>query len=482
VNLSGGNNQSGKTAKAKPKKVAFNQLPKQQQQRKGKQLLKQQRDKFKKPPVRPAGLKKDARPNEIRSTYRKTYGKNPVYQNAGRYDSSTYHQRRNDQFGGWNSSPPPYVINSPPSFGMWDAMAMYWMMDALTPDQSAQFAYNQQNNADFQMAMAEMEKQAQNNAELQAKMSAMEAKMNGMTGTPDPSFVPEGIDGDLLLSAEAVSSTRPDFRMCVAGETGTYFRVSALMSSSISKVNIVPVITRGSGEALAMIEEKICDGAIVQGDAYWNYIDKHGAKDLPFEIVMTPYIEKTHLVCHKDGPIDDMADLDDDKFSVWFPKGSGAAETWENIVAEDNDFAPVKTVLNTASYSVDSYEEALLKARQDKNSCFLYVGAAGSGKFMQIVEGSAKQNGMVLVDMKDHGILDTTDPSGERKVYTAERIEDTTYPNLLSNEFWDYVDVYGVKADVIVSNAWKSANSKLYPTLATEMMAVQPDISRLVSQ
>lgn len=481
VNLSGNNQSSSKTAKAKPKKVTFNQLPKKQQQQKGKQTLMDQRKKFKKPPVRPASVPKNATPNQIRAGYRNAYASNPVYRTANQYDSSTYYQRRNDRFGNWNTSPPVYVTNSPSSFGMWDAMAMYWMMDALTPDQSASFAYNQQNNADFQMAMAEMEKQAENNAELQSKLAAMESKMNGMTGTPNPSYVPPGVDGDLLMSAEAVSSSRPDFRMCVGGETGTYYRVAALMSSSMSKANIIPVVTRGSGEALAMVKEEVCDGAMVQADAYWNFIDNNKAKELPFEVVMTPYMEKTHLVCHADSSIEDLADLADDEFSVWFPNGSGAAETWANLIAEDTNFENTKTVLNQSGVKINSYEEAMLKAKNDPKSCFLYVGAEGSGKFTRTVEGSAKQAGFVLVDMKDHGIMDTEDPAG-RPVYTAERIEDTTYPNLLRNEFWDYVHSYGVKTDVIVSHSWKDINDKIYPTFVNELMAVQPEITALVRQ
>lgn len=486
VNTGKGTAGSSKTAKVatKTKKVSFSQLPKKQQQRQGKAVLKEQRQKFKKPPVMPKGVSTKSTPNQRRSAYRDTYKSNPVYNRSRNYDSSTYFDRRNNQYGGWNSSPPPYVLNSSPSFGMWDAMAMYWMIDMMTPDQSAKFAYNQQNNPDWQAAKAEMDKQGQTNAELQAKLSAMEAKVNGMTGTPDPNYTPPGIDGDLLLSAEAVDSARPDFKLCVGEETGTYFLTAALMSSGISKVNVVPVTTHGSGHALESVVNKTCDGAFVQADAYWNYIDKNPSKDLPFEVVMNPYKETAHLVCNAKGP-KDLSDLDSDDYAVWFPNGSGASETWKNIVEENQDYVPVRTVLNHTDVNIDSYAGAMLKAKKDKDACFLYVGVQGSGKFTRMIEASAKNNDMVLIDLDDTEVLDTKDPA-YRKVYTRSEIDESVYPNLIRNEgtfgFGAYINTYMVGTDIIIGDAWKDKHPKLYPTLVTEMMSIQPEIDTLVSQ
>lgn len=483
VNLSSNKDNSSKTKKLGTKrKVSFGALPQNKQNRVGKQILKAQREKHKAPPVLPKDVKANIPPKQRRDAYRNIYRNNAVYNSADRYDSSTYYNRREHQYGRWNTNPPSYVTQSPASFGMWDAMAMYWMIDMMTPDQSASFAYNQQNNDDFQNAMNEMEKQGQSNAELQAKLSAMEAKMNGMTGTPDPSFVPKGIDGDLLLSAEALDSARPDFRMCVGGETGTYFRTAAIMSSGISKVNIIPVTSAGSGQCLQMIQDGKVDGAFIQADAYWNLVDKQGKMNLPFEVVMEPYHEDTHLVCHEDGP-SDLTDLVSDKYSVWFPSGSGAAETWTNLIAENENFASINTVLNTTGVVIPSYETAMLKAKGDPNACFLYVGVRGSGKFTNTVEVNARNTGSVLIDLDDEEILDTVDPVG-RSVYKSTEIPATVYPNLIRNEgtmgFGKYVNAFSVGTDIIVANNWKDKHSKLYPTLVIEMMATQPDIDILI--
>jgi TRAP-type uncharacterized transport system substrate-binding protein len=480
----GGGSSKTKTLTTKQKKATFAALPKQKQQRMGKQVIKAQRTKFKKPAVMPGRVSATTPPSKRRNVYRNTYKSNPVYNRAGRYDSSTYYQRRNDRYGKWNNNPPIYVTNSSPSFGMWDAMALYWMVDMMTPDQSAAFAYNQQNNADWQQAQEQMREQARTNGELQAKLDAMDAQMKTISGDPDPNFIPSGVDADLMLSSEAVDSTRPDFKMCVGDETGTYFRAAALMSSSISKVNIVPEQTRGSGEALAHVSKDICDGAFVQADAYWNYRERNNGALLPFEVVMNPFKETVHLVCHDDGPTE-LSDLTSDKYSIWFPNGSGAAETWDNFVGENSDFESVNTIWNNKDVRINSYQEAMLKAEQDQNACFMYVGAKGSGKFLHSVEASAKKTGMVLIGLDDNEILDSKDPSS-RTIYTSTEIGENTYPLLMRNESaWfseGSIDSFTVESDIIITDKWKRANPNLYSSLVTEMRSVQPDLDTMLRQ
>ena len=188
------------------------------------------------------------------------------------------------------------------------------------------------------------------------------------------------------------------------------------------------------------------------------------------------------MICHADGP-SSISDLDDE-YSVWFPKQSGSAETWKNFVAENDDYADIRTPLNTATMKSASYEEALLKVTNAK-TCMLYVGAAGATQFMQNVESSAVRNKLVLIDVDDSELSETTDPSGST-VYTYEQIDSTVYPNLSRQSGMFYgegdVDTLHVNADLILATEWKDANKAEYPQVVVKIRGMHEAINVTVKQ
>jgi len=89
----------------------------------------------------------------------------------------------------------------------------------------------------------------------------------------------------------------------------------------------------------------------------------------------------------------------------------------------------MQTVISNPAMAVGSYEEAILKASQDKNSCAMYVGAPGASKFMRNVEAGAKSSNLILAKVSDGDLNDTTDPAGSA-VYKFDEIAEETYDNL----------------------------------------------------
>ncbi len=429
--------------------------------RAARQQTAQTRARFQKkaPPVTPRNI----------STAGQRYSSNPAYTRARSANSSTYYQRRSSHYGTWNT--PTYVYHSSPSYGMLDTIFLYHMLS--TPH-SGSMGYHYQNNADYRAWRADADKLAVENAELRTQLAAMDAGMAKQSGPIQEGFVPAGVDADLMLSETARASLVPEFRACVAGKTGTYANVMVNVvnpGTSAVRVSIVP--TSGSREILSNIAEGKCDGGLVQGDSYWNYIEFNETTELPFERVLTAYKESVHLMCNDDS-VDAMDELTSAN-TVFFPANSGAAETWDNLVGESDDYADVKTTL------VASYEEAAMKAANTKNSCALYVGATGSSELMRKVEQGASGTKLVLVDAVDSDILDTTDPSDTR-VYTTGSIDDATYPNLLREGtlgfFSGDVDTLQVNADFIIGTAWKAANKSSYDSFTLDLTGMQSDIRK----
>jgi len=445
--------------------------------RQAKSALNSQRNKFKKP-VTAANL---GNSKTSITSYKKSYGNRGAYRKAASYDRSTYYSRRNQYYGNYN--PPSYVYYGSSSYGMWDTIFLYSMLSSMNNNNHASsFAYNHQNDADYQAWRREADKLAQDNAELRAQLAQMDAGSAKLNGKPiNPDYIPDGIDADIAMSQEILASQKPDLRVCVGEKSGTYFRITAgVLMQGINSVNIIPVTTAGTGEILDNIANGKCDAGFVQGDGYWNYVEEKQTAKLPFERIASPYREAVHLICNAKGP-DAISDLSS-KNKVWFPAKSGAAETWKNFVGEDSDYGKIQTVLSNPKMTVGSYEEAVMKVRNDKTSCAMYVGAPGASKFVRNIDGGAKQSNLVLVDINDNDLNDTTDPSGSA-VYKFGKIDAYKQLNRQASCYGycsgDIESLY-VNADFIVANKWKTINKDTYPTLALDLMGMQPEIETAV--
>lgn len=433
---------------------------------------KQERAKFKKPTYTPKGVSKPTP-----TAYQKRYSSNPTYNRARSYDSSTYYTRRSSYLGGYN--PPVYVYNTSPSFGMWDTIILYSMLNNM--NRASSFSYHHRNDADYQAWRREADRLAQDNAELRTQLVQMDAASSKMSGPVKPGYVPEGMDADLLLSQEARQSQVPMFRVCVGGTKGAYYRVATqAFAPNMPMVNMIPVTTSGTPEILANIASGKCDGGFAQGDGYWNYVEQDQTDNLPFERVTSTHKEAVHMICNAKGP-SDVTDLSK-KHKVWFPAKSGAATTFQNWIEEDADYDDIQTVLNIPSMNVASNSDALLKVASNKNSCMMYVAAPGATQFLREADALAEDGKIKLIDVNDWDFNDTTDPAGT-KVYKFGKLSPKYYPNLLKSAGFigsGSVEVPYLNADFLVANAWKTKNAKIYSNFALSIMSLQANVDRVV--
>lgn len=470
-------NKSASSSKftGKKKTSGFKTVSAGKQTRKAKGALTAQRNKFKKSSYTPTGSKRASS-----TAYKKRYSSRASYRRASSYDRGTYYTRRNQYYGSYQ--PPMYVYNTSPSFGMWDTIFLYSMMNSMSNNNAARFAHNHQNDADYQQWRREANRLSQDNAELRAQLAQLDTGSAKYKGKPiNVDYIPDGVDADIAMSQEVLAAQKPTMRVCVGSKNGTYFRVTAgVLMQSINSVNIVPVMTSGSGEILDKVTSGKCDAGFVQGDGYWNYVEAKQTQVLPFERVATPYKEAVHLICNTNGP-SAISKLSS-KNKVWFPAKSGAAETWKNFIGEDSDYAKVQTVISNPSMKVASYEEAIMKVRNDSNSCAMYVGAPGASKFVRSIDAAAKNSNIVLIDINDNDLNDTTDPSG-KAVYTFDGIDGYKQLNRNGGCYGfcsGSIDSLYVNADFIVANKWKKANSKAYATFGLDLMGVQPEIETAI--
>ena len=459
----------------KGKAASYKTVSGAKQTRGAKSALKTQRAKFKKAPPKTSSA-------SIASNKAK-YSGNSTYGAARSSNRNTYHTRRNSYYAGYNT--PSYVYMGSPSYGMWDTLFLYSMLNSMNNNNNAgQFAHNHSNDSDYQEWRREADVLARDNAELRAQLATMDGQSGKLTGTAvNAGYIPEGVDADIMMSQEALISMKPTMNVCVGSQSGAYFRVVAgIMAPGNNSVNMVAMTSQGTGECLAMLANGTADAAFVQGDGYWNYVEANKGATLPFERVFSPYKEAVHLVCNENGPTS-ISELSGSN-KVYFPSGSGAAVTWKNFAAEADKYKQVNTVFNDPTMKVASYEEALLKVTGDKTACAVYVAAPGSTTLMRNIDAGAKAAKLVLVDVEDGTLDDTKDPSGS-DVYSFKDIN--SYKDLQrKGSCYGYcggsIETLYLNADFVVNTGWKKANNSAYSSLAIELIGMSPEIKAAVKQ
>lgn len=105
-------------------------------------------------------------------------------------------------------TPPVYVYNYAPRYGMWDAMFMWMMLDSM----NHQMYYHHRNDADYRAWRADADRQAQNDAAVKAKLQQMDAKIKELEAqkTPvNPAYMPEGVDPSVAMAQDVAEKTLP---------------------------------------------------------------------------------------------------------------------------------------------------------------------------------------------------------------------------------------------------------------------------------
>ncbi len=123
------------------------------------------------------------------------------YQDYDAYRGSYYAGR------GWST--PGYAFNSFSSFGMWDAMFMWFMLSNLTS--GAGFFHNRQNDPGVQAFRQEAQKLSESNADLKKQVDELNTKLDAMKkeGKPvDPDApLPSDVDPNVALAQPRIEES-----------------------------------------------------------------------------------------------------------------------------------------------------------------------------------------------------------------------------------------------------------------------------------
>ena len=383
---------------------------------------------------------------------------NPVYQKAqtySKFDHGNYYTRRNTYYGGTGWSPPSYVYGSSPSFGVWDAMMWWMVLDNVGKRQYSSAAYHHADDPGYRQWRQEADRLAQNNQELKEKLAKLDAEVKQQEAeglARNAAYLPPGMPPEVALAPSVLAKKepqKPKLRFATGQKGGNYDKFSQLLQTEAAKVNIeVELIgTAGAMENLQKLLANSADAALVQSDVLALKQKKFPGQSLISEQAPM-YRETVQLVANRGSGIKSIKDLDPQKHVIFIgPEDSGTAITWEGLCQQDESYGkiPVKHA---------DYTTALKEVETNPNALMMLVSGFRSD-FLEEAEKFAKETGKLrLVTVDDWDFNDKQDENGN-SIYHFVKIPSKTYPSLQKGWFWGRdVETMAVMAVLVLRNDW----------------------------
>lgn len=404
-------------------------------------------------------INKFKKPVNTASASPKQYTNNTFVRSSRQYNSSTRDYRRDNYYNHY--SPPMYAYNSSSSFGMWDSMMLWYMLDNISNRNQSAMAYNHSNDPGFQEWRIEANKLAKDNEELRMKLSKLDTSVGTMTGIKNDNYIPPGMDADLMLSSE-INNYKADLKICAGSSTGTYSKYAYKLKSTLSdEFNVSVIHTNGSNDNIVNLDNGKCDIAITQRDVFDLYTmcsnsttssakstcDSRGIKyshdgtTLDFSRIATPFNDTVIGICNNN-----IKHFEDAK-SISLVNGGGDNITWNNLVLEFHKLDKL-TIVKSTSMS-NSLDNVLL----NKSDCALIVTNINSPILDTLDEYYTA--GTNVLHIQNDKISKIKDPVGN-SVYTEKRLSANKFGKAgrpLAHGFISKtINTIQVPVDVLISN------------------------------
>lgn len=412
----------------------------------------------------------------------KQYESNPLYQKGKVYtgfDYRDHYANRDRYYGSQGYRPPAYAFNTAPSFGLFDTLFLFWMLDHMSNRNVAATAYNHSNDPGFQKWRQEVEAMSKDNADLKAKLAEMDKQMKSMEGTPkDPSYLPKGVPPEVALSATALAAKTPEkpaIRLATGQKGGWYNKFGDIFKNVASGLNVQVLNTGGSLENLKLLVEGRADMAVVQSDVLALVEKKEPNKKLISEQTDL-YPEYIQLIANRNSGVKSIDDIDPRTNVVYVgPKGSGTALTWEGLGEQDARYKaiPIKNA---------DYGTALLEVRKNPKALMMFVGGLSS-EFLKKAEQEAQRSGKLrLIAVQEKAFKDRRDRNGN-PIYKFVAIPSNVYPALQKGWFFSGdVETLAVEAVLVLRTEWvEKFGPAAMDAVSVAILEAKPDIQREVN-
>ncbi len=276
----------------------------------------------------------------------------------------------------------------------------------------------------------------------------------------------------MYLAPATHAADKDTLNLCTGGKKGVYFATGKKLKSATAggDLNIELLNTNGSWYNIKEVakDDGACEAAIVQADAYALLAKQDKAAAASIDRIGSLHHEYVHLVCNAKIDGDDETILesgDEGSRTIAIGKqGSGAWVTWNNLIAEDDDYGKVTKPLflggTLAASKVADGAEA---------DCLLYVAGLGSSRMHKMDVSFGEE--LRIRDFDDRDFDDAVDPKGNQLYEFAKLPRD--YPRGLQKPYWGANNTIRQRAIVVVRTSWAQDNEDAFEALVEALATVR---------
>ncbi|MGE0747107.1 MAG: DUF2491 family protein [Rhodospirillales bacterium] len=160
--------------------------------------LRQDQQRYERPPARV-----DAPPPSTAGGRTWQYRPYDRYDDWQRDRAATYRER------GWSA--PAYAYRSSPSFGVWDGLMLWFLLDNLSRPGSLDFFHNHRDDPGVAAWRSEAERLSRDNAALRGKLQDLDSGLARQADRPvDPAYMPPGVNPAVALAPQRAVAPQPE--------------------------------------------------------------------------------------------------------------------------------------------------------------------------------------------------------------------------------------------------------------------------------
>lgn len=322
---------------------------------------------------------------------------------VAKYYNDSRTARRKQFFNSY--TPPAYVNAAPASFGIWDSLMLYSILDNIG---DKQMYYNHMNDPGMQQWYTSVKEQAKTNEELKAKLDKLDEYVMFQQKNEvsiDQNYIPKN-DPDLWVNS---TQSLKEINVCTSSNIDGYVAYVKNIQN-ITKLTSHSIKTNGTIDNISKLSKNECDLAIIQEDAMTDGLIK--ISNFGFEPAL--------LVCKTPSKTD----------TVYVSENETGSLFTLNKLKDDINVKNINNSMTTAE---------AVSAANDNNGCIFTVTNPGSAalKFAD----SLKMN---LVPIKT------------RAGYDDIVIDGSRYKNLKSTTS------IATKTILVTTKNWAASNSEVY--------------------
>lgn len=358
------------------------------------------------------------------------------------FDKSYRTTRRNDYYTGYKR--PSYVepvIHTHSSYGAWDALLMWSLLDDIS---DRNMYYHHMNDPAFQSWRTDANQLcAQGNQEVCNKLKALDADIAALKAQgvkQDATYITDGVDPGIYLADNVKYEDLGEVKVCTGTMTSGYTRFANQLASS-TKLKIKPIFSNGSIDNMKKLAAGECDLAFTQSDTIVS-------SELQAVFALNKP-EQTMLVCNNNSGVKTVSDLTD-KHTIYIGSDqSGSHFTYDALVQKHsgslgkNKVDDTRPVIGAASI-----------VTENDNACMFAVATYDS-PYIRNLAKTNKAHFVAFPDKVDgyvNSYIDDNSLNNEYKTLSQEK-----YKSWFG--FWSKgTPVLSVQPTLITTSTWAQNN------------------------